>query len=163
MNGRMWNIGNNDSLERIFFLPQNIRNLNLSCIAEFYEMMKCDWMLYDIYFFNITSMMQPGQWNISGGIGFKIYPILNGRINIPESNASSILLRCMLFYMDSRIDLHEWKDEERVWNASSLDGKITIATVFLYRLCISYPPVGKIFLEYDWNCWVHFWIMVIIL
>lgn len=66
MNGRMWNIGNNDSLERIFFLPQNIRNLNLFCIAEFYEMMKCDWMLYDIYFFNITSMMQPGQWNISG-------------------------------------------------------------------------------------------------
>lgn len=98
-----------------------------------------------------------------GGIGFKIYPILNGRINIPESNASSILLRCMLFYMDSRIDLHEWKDEERVWNASSLDGKITIANVFLYRLCISYPPVGKIFLEYDWNCWVHFWIMIIIL
>lgn len=119
---------------------------------------------YMIYIFLILRLWCNLVSEISvGGIGFKIYPILNGRINIPESNASSILLRCMLFYMDSRIDLHEWKDEERVWNASSLDGKITIANVFLYRLCISYPPVGKIFLEYDWNCWVHFWIMVIIL
>lgn len=38
----------------------------------------------------------------------------------------------MLFYMDFKIDLHEWKDEERY--ASSLDGKITTATAFLYRL-----------------------------
>lgn len=56
---------------------------------------------------------------------------IKGRINISEYS-SSILLRSMLFYMDFKIDLHEWKDEEQY--ASSLDGKIMSATAFLYRL-----------------------------
>lgn len=112
MNGRMWNIGNNDSQESFFPSLKHSKfqfYLVLLNFTKWWNVIEC----YDIYLF---------KQYISN---------IKGRINISEYS-SSILLRSMLFYMDFKIDLHEWKDEER--HASSLDGKITTATAFLYRL-----------------------------